>query len=278
MNTTPIHRWTFAEGAGNTFAIAHSNQIPQGTEAVAHTVQQARQQLHRQIDSVLLLEPHGPATYTMHVLEADGSVSVFCGNGSRAAGAYWHAISGATHQRLMSTIGSTLVRVAPHGHIGQVESSLPMQPRLHGSSEINGHTVHWADIGEPHACVVAAADQADTLLQELGPRLANGIDTPGGTYNFNVITPLSGNSIAVRTWERGVHAETQSCGTGSMCSSMVALQQGIISGDIITVKTNGGTLRIAFPEQRTLLVGPASVDTPWQPADAADAYIALAAQ
>jgi diaminopimelate epimerase len=64
--------------------------------------------------------------------------------------------------------------------------------------------------------------------------------------NVNFVKPLGKNAIAIRTYERGVEAETLACGTGSIASAVItALERG--SSSPVTVHTRSGeNLRVGF--------------------------------
>ncbi|MBO7763484.1 MAG: diaminopimelate epimerase, partial [Bacteroidales bacterium] len=75
------------------------------------------------------------------------------------------------------------------------------------------------------------------------------------------------DGLHVRTWERGVEAETYACGTGCTASAISAYKEGLkcctVSEDgtiKYTVKTLKDTLAIDFKEDLTnvYLTGPAT--------------------
>src|SRR5690606_32007300 len=98
-------------------------------------------------------------------------------------------------------------------------------------------------MGVPHA--VAIVDDADTFADAGGfariGRAARVHDAfaPAGT-NLNVIHRIDDHTIRMRTYERGVEAETLACGTGAVASAVVAVAEGLVAGPPVTVITSSG--------------------------------------
>ena len=68
---------------------------------------------------------------------------------------------------------------------------------------------------------------------------------PAGT-NANFVKALDGNTIQVRTYERGVENETLACGTGSVASALIASQLGMVSPPVEVLVRSGERLTIYF--------------------------------
>jgi diaminopimelate epimerase len=102
----------------------------------------------------------------------------------------------------------------------------------------------FVDTGSPHFVTFT-----DHLLKKdiLRPGRELRFDprfSPGGT---NVdFAELKGRSLFVRTYERGVEAETLSCGTGVTASAMAAAFIGQNTYNSYDVTTQGGLLKVSF--------------------------------
>jgi diaminopimelate epimerase len=81
--------------------------------------------------------------------------------------------------------------------------------------------VHYIDTGVPHTVVfVDGLQEVDTnslgALVRNHPRFA-----PRGT-NVNFVEYTRDGMVSVRTYERGVEAETLACGTGAVAAALIA--------------------------------------------------------
>jgi len=87
--------------------------------------------------------------------------------------------------------------------------------------------------------------------------------TPAGT-NVNFIKILKDNVIQIRTFERGVEAETLACGTGSVASAIIACKKWKLRNPITVIPTSKIFLEVNFDEvdeniQNVKLIGPATI-------------------
>jgi diaminopimelate epimerase len=169
-----------------------------------------------------------------------------CGNGARCAAAFAveHGLAGRI-MRFTTRAGIIEARVNPD------DVSIMMTPPrdLHTgiALEMDGVTteVHFINTGVPHAVMFTdALDETD--VHALGRRIRKHRRfAPAGT-NVNFVQAEGGDSIRVRTYERGVEAETLACGTGAVASAIISHASGKASGSPVRVEVPGGDLKIEF--------------------------------
>jgi diaminopimelate epimerase len=85
---------------------------------------------------------------------------------------------------------------------------------------------------------------------------------PGGT-NVNFVE-VAGEMLRVRTFERGVEAETLSCGTGVTAAAIAAWDARWIQRNTVPIETPGGLLEVSFDPweggyRSVVLTGPAQL-------------------
>jgi diaminopimelate epimerase len=130
---------------------------------------------------------------------------------------------------------------------GAVSISLPDMPAVR--TAIDGPDVDHLDTGSPHELVWVDDVDAVEILQEAPPRRHALRHAPGGS-NVNFLS-VQEDVLFMRTYERGVEAETLSCGSGVVAAALAALQHGRVKAPV-TVMTRGGRLAV---EARALPAG-----------------------
>ena len=189
-------------------------------------------------DGIIIIQKHPSYNFEMLFFNPDGSKS-FCGNGSRCA-VHW-----AYQQGLIGSEASFLSTDSAHKAFIQGEwiyVSLVDVPLIKPYQD--GYIV---DTGSPH--YVCLTDQLETLaIDNLGKAInQDKVFQKSGT-NVNFVQLETNNQIRTRTYERGVFAETLSCGTGVVASALVAAQVGNYTS-LIRIQTRGGMLEVGFEKE-----------------------------
>ena len=204
-------------------------------------------------DGLIFIEPSEKVDFIMNFFNPDGSQS-FCGNGSRCAVAF------AKELGLFSGSKTTFQAIDGLHTAEIVDSNVKISMQDVEFIEAIQKDVYM-DTGSPHYVTeVDDVDQSDLLAIGRLIRYDAKFE-PGGT-NVNLIQKISDNSIASRTYERGVEDETLACGTGATAAALTfARKQGIDTG-VIFLKARGGDLKVHFEKTNTgyqniFLEGPA---------------------
>ena len=206
-------------GAGNDFIVIE----PQPKLDYAALAQKA---CHRQMgvgaDGVLVLEKSKTSDFRMRIINADGSEAEMCGNGARCMAAYIaerHMSAGKLFS--METLAGQILAQA-EGEIARVRLSDPKDYRAGIVLKIGGQALHasYIDTGVPHT-VVFVEGLSEVDVNSLGRLVRNHHEfQPRGT-NVNFIEQTRKDMVTVRTYERGVEAETLACGTGAVASALI---------------------------------------------------------
>lgn len=194
-------------------------------------------------DGFMLLDSSDGYDFEMQYFNSDGKPAEMCGNGGRSIAAWAF---------MKNIVGKKMQFLAPDGvHEAHVEGkdalsrifdvSLKMQDVQKVQPLDDGL---FLNTGVPHL-VMFVSDVATIDVTETGRKFRNDLRfAPAGT-NVNFVE-IQKDRLFVRTYERGVEAETLSCGTGVTASAIAAF---IKTGrKIQDIHTHGGDFRVRFQE------------------------------
>ena len=225
-------------------------------------------------DGVLFLSKGEKAPLKMRVFNPDESEAEMCGNGIRCLAKYivdkgydnYLKVGGHSKESFPVETMAGVIQVATKydqeeefiATIGMPvprfnRSEIPATGEGEYTEEIMENTVYAVNTGVPHA-VVFVDEIGAVEMAELAPAIRNHHTFLTGA-NVNFVEKRGENLLHIRTYERGVEAETLSCGTGAMASAAVARKLGMV-GDTVHVETVGGPLTVRLGEKNEL-EGPA---------------------
>ncbi|HTN65640.1 MAG TPA: diaminopimelate epimerase [Burkholderiaceae bacterium] len=226
----------------------------------------ARRLCHRHLalgaDGLLLLRgDRAEGHFEMVFVNADGLIGEMCGNGARCLAAFIRRAGLATEGLTLQTpAGSVAVRFAGAGFHGtnNIVLDLPPAGPIRSDIAIRWQERDWRfdaiDIGVPHA-VWFAADRAaleQAPVEALGRHVRHHrIFAPRGC-NIN-FAALEDGRLYLRTYERGVEAETLGCGTGATAAALLAQHRFGLHAPVEVVTSSGESLLIHWEPRSGLL-------------------------
>ncbi|TXH34152.1 MAG: diaminopimelate epimerase [Rhodospirillaceae bacterium] len=190
------------------------------------------------------------ADFTMTYVNGTGVDGEMCGNGARCVVRRAHDLRIIGDQTLFSTEAGPISARIDDGIIS-LGMTQPSEAELHITVESDGRawTVHYIDTGVPHIVIftdeIDAGRIDDVDVAKYGPGLRRHPRFPRGA-NVNFAEKRGTNAYRVRTYERGVEAETLACGTGSVATALIAHLLEKAPSPVTVLPTGGGTLRIDF--------------------------------
>jgi diaminopimelate epimerase len=254
--------FTKMNGAGNDFVLLdnRSGNLRLNSDEIAFLCDR-----HRGIggDGVLLLEKAtNGADFRMKYYNSDGGEAEMCGNGARCFARFANKIAGPFSEVSFETPAG-IIRAKLERDLVTVNLGSPRGLQLNRKLQVEGKDfiVHLLNTGVPHA-VIVVEDLDATPVYELGKAIRYHQEfRPRGT-NVDFVKETAPGKIAIRTYERGVEAETLACGTGVTASALIYSRLRSI-GDPIRVQVKGGDwLEVAFTSdgdefRNVMLRGPA---------------------
>lgn len=173
-------------------------------------------------EGVILVQPSSVADFRMVFFNPDGTEADLCGNGARCVAAFARAIGAAKGCAMTFETRAGLVD-AEVLDAGKVKVWMPEPHSRRYGLDVEGTKGDFIVAGVPHfvvPCARVAAVDVEGLGRRL--RLAAAFEPDGTNVDFAQFIPP--NKILLRTYERGVEAESGACGTGAVATAVVAVE------------------------------------------------------
>lgn len=239
-------------GSGNDFVMVDARIDPPGRLAEAEVVQRiCARGTGVGADGIVFLAPSSVATIQLIYLNADGSRAEFCGNATlcttrlsvelgigQPSGLTIETDSGIVAARIRD--GRPEIDLQPVSGVRRdVAETIPMQ---RGEQRIG-----FVEVGVPHL-VIECDDVSTVDVVGRGRPLRSHPTLPKGA-NVNFVSRKSGSGAwRMRTYERGVEAETLACGSGSVASAIMLNEWGRQEG-AVELETSSGQVLIVRLER-----------------------------
>ncbi len=164
-------------------------------------------------DGVLFIEKSEQADFHLRYLNADGAEVSMCGNGARAMSDYFYHHINQKNSFTFSTINALYKVVIENETPFICMSELYDLDKIEIGDLFESSSFSYLNTGVPH-CVYEVQNIDSLDVMSIGKRIRNDDRFVGGVnVNFYELKP---DHILIRTYERGVEAETLSCGTGTV--------------------------------------------------------------
>lgn len=216
--------------------------------------------------------------FRMRYINADGTLGTMCGNGARCIAAFAHDAGVADAvMRFESDAGpvdAEMLTPTDERGIASVQVVLAT-PRDYRTDRIpvvesalhRVTAVGYVWTGTEHVVYEVDRDLSEHPVGVLGKQIRDdAILSPRGA-NVNFVERLDASEagegrVRIRTYEKGVEAETRACGTGAIAVAVCGREAGWWSDGVVLVQSSGGTLTVRLPaagenDERARLIGPA---------------------
>src|SRR4249920_4129209 len=210
-------------GSGNDFVMVDARTEAPGWLAEPQTVQSVcARATGVGADGIVFLEPSAVAAVKLNYLNADGSPADLCGNATLCTTRLAVELGIADPAGFGIETPSGIVRARLVGE----RPAIDLQPVVDVRSSADGiepqsgeRRVGFAMVGVPHI-VIRCDDTATVDVVGRGRRLRHHPTMPNGA-NVNFVARNASGRWRMRTYERGVEAETLACGSGSVATAIL---------------------------------------------------------
>ncbi len=205
-------------------------------------------------DGLILIEKDSDSDFKMVYFNSDGNQSTMCGNGGRCIVAF---------AKQLGIIGDSCHFNAVDGlHYATINQQNIVSLQMTNVREIKCESdFTYLNTGSPHH-VVMVSDLEQYDVYHKGKEIRESARYhPKGT-NVNFVEKINQDTFAIRTFERGVEAETWSCGTGATAVAIAMFNNGQTTATEVHILVKGGCLYVKFTKEEggfnsVYLTGPA---------------------
>lgn len=208
-------------------------------------------------DGIIMLEQSETASFRMKIINSDGSEAEMCGNGLRGISHFAHDVLKVPMSDGKYTVQTfnSLYEAKVNGEVVEIKMTEAYDENIHDLSFIDIEKKYFINTGVPHV-VLFVFDIDRVQIQSLGSQIRyNKIFENGTNVNFVEITDRENQRIRVRTYERGVEAETLACGTGNLACALACKNFFDWSGEI-SVTNSGGSVSVNLKDDDFWYKGP----------------------
>jgi len=197
-------------------------------------------------EGVILVQKSSVADFRMVFFNPDGTEADLCGNGARCVAAFVRDIGMVTSPAMTFETRAGLVdaEVSANGLV-RVWMPEPKNRRYGMQVKVGDKFIagDYVEAGVPHF-IVPCESVASVDVEGLGRalRLSDAF-APNGT-NVDFVQFIPAHKALIRTYERGVEAESGACGTGAVATAIVAVETKKMSLPVHVRTSHGYTLTV----------------------------------
>ena len=232
------------QGTGNDFVMVDNRTQVIDSKNSDHIRKLCNRRFGIGSDGLILLQDHAKYDFEMLYFNADGKPGTMCGNGGRCIAHF-----ASTLELCQDTCTFGFNNSVHKAYIRGDSVKLKMQD-VNGSSICHNstHQDFFMDTGSPHYVrFVSSLNNFPVVKTGREIRYQERFAAIGG---INVNFVQLGKPIRMRTFERGVEAETLSCGTGAVAVAIASVAHNFKVP--LQIETAGGMLTVDF--KKTLQV------------------------
>jgi len=232
--------------AGNDFIIIDNRKKTLKTDYSLLAKKLCQRKFSIGADGLLILENSKISDFKMLIFNSDGTQAEMCGNGARCI-AYYAFINKIAKKEMEFETLAGIIKADVFSENVKIQLTQPKDIKLDFDLKIDEKNLKlsYINTGVPHTIFfVQKIENVD--VYNLGKKIRyHKFFAPDGT-NVDFVKVLNKNSIFLRTYERGVEAETQSCGTGSVASAVISGLKNLVESPVECKTASGEILKVYF--------------------------------
>jgi len=243
---------SYYSGCGNSFCIIDNreNVLPKEKEQISKLCH-----LERGVDGLIYIGKSQKADFSMLFFNNDGSPAAMCGNGIRCCAKYVIDKLHFPHNVITIEIGGRILEVKKQNNLFEVDMGqiVELKKPITLAYEGKTYTVYLVNSGVEHA-VIFLPDIEKVDVVKMGAFFRHHPNFSPHGANVNFVDP---KKLTIRTYERGVEAETLACGTGCVAAAYLLSKYYRLPSPITLTVRSQESLQVTIAQDCATLLGPA---------------------
>lgn len=244
-------------GSGNDFVMVDARDEPAGLLEQEDAIRRlSARGTGVGADGVVFLERSSAGDVAIRYFNSDGSLASLCGNATLCSARLAVELGAVEPAGFRIETGAGVLPARIRDGLPEVDLAPITEVSVDGPIEVQGleRRSGYLVAGVPHVTLlVPDVDQVDVVGR--GRPIRYDARLPHGA-NANFVAPAGPGRWRIRTYERGVEAETLACGTGAVASAILLTAWGEADGEAELVTKSGRSLRVRLRK---------SADGGWHP-------------
>jgi diaminopimelate epimerase len=238
-------------GSGNDFVVVDARTEAPGRLAEPTVIQSVcARGTGVGADGIVFLENDPTAAIKLTYLNADGTLAELCGNATLCTTrlAVELGLAEPTGFRIATTSGLVSARLRDGVPEIDLQPVSVVEPDFQAiAASVGERRIGFAEVGVPHLVILCAdVEQVDVVGRgrplRRHPSLRRGA-------NVNFVSRSAGGNWRMRTYERGVEAETLACGSGAVATAILLAIWGFADNPVALATSSGRQLRVKLARQ-----------------------------
>ena len=254
----------YLSGSGNLFTVLDNRNLKIGFGQLSASAPALCNSPAFKTEGLLVIDSSSAGNdFSVLFFNPDGSSGMMCGNGGRCAMSFalseGFVDSGKENDMLSFDMLGTVYKGKVNGSTARLYFPPPKEIRKSIDININGinYQGDYLDVGSDHFVIrydiikeFAGEDFECFDIEKFAKpiRFHQYFSRRGANINF--YQKINGSTLRIRTYERGVEAETGACGTGAIATSLSAWLSGLILKPVTLYPTSKKPLIVNFETEK----------------------------
>lgn len=261
-------KFYYYSGSGNLFTIIDNRFTRFSTEQLSEFAKKYCQKFDKftiATEGFIALNTSGNNEIEVQFFNPDGSTGMMCGNGARSVVQFAIDLFLLNeNENVRIAISGCIYNARVYKKLIYVEFPKPIESILNKEVQFENSSIiaDYVDVGSPHLLFdysqIPFSDKFDYKyypLVDFAEPIRNNVQLFPNGVNVSIYKIISSSAVYIRTFERGVEAETGACGTASISIAYILMKRELINDTLTIIPTSQIPLKVNILKNNNELEG-----------------------